>query len=305
MSRIVADVIVTYLRKVLGHQQLQASVVAFDQSFGALIGYHPHQHLLSSCGGFLGDGRFVELQAIKKSHVMLLEEVLRRRILLLLQRRHRIDRETRQSMLSWRHSGFSLHVSFPIAADDRDGLERLIRYQYRHSFEPGGVTYNEDNRTVVYQQRREHPKKRRNFEVFSAQDSLLALADQVPHRRKHLIRYYGAAHHKVRKRLGIGPDNPTARVSSTGPPQSRWARLLYRVFGLQPLKCECGNTLRLMSVIFSFADLQRILKHLGQPTEPPIRAPPRKLTSTTADISAVVDENVDPPFVDDVPEYHG
>ena len=202
-------------------------------------------------------------------------------------------------MLSWRHSGFSLHVSSPIAADDRDGLERLIRYQYRHSFEPGGVTYNEDNRTVVYQQRREHPKKRRNFEVFSAQDFLLALADQVPHRRKHLIRYYGAAHHKVRKRLGIGPDNPTGRVSSTGPPQSRWARLLYRVFGLQPLKCECGNTLRLMSVIFSFADLQRILKHLGQPTEPPIRAPPRKLTSTTADISAVVDENVDTPFVDD------
>ena len=105
--------------------------------------------------------------------------------------------------------------------------------------------------------------------------SLLALADQVPHRRKHMVRYYGAAHHKVRKRLGIGPDSLIVAASSTGSPQGRWARLLYRVFGHQPLKCECGRTLRLMSVIFSYRDLQRILKHLGQSTEPPIRAPPR------------------------------
>ena len=84
VSRIVADVIVTYFRKLLGYQQLDTSVVAFDQSFGALLGYHPHQHLLS-CGGFLGDGCFVELETIKESHVILLEEVLRRRILLLLQ----------------------------------------------------------------------------------------------------------------------------------------------------------------------------------------------------------------------------
>ena len=305
VSRIVADVIQTYIRKSLGEQQLEAGVIAFDQSFGALLGYHPHQHMLSSCGGFLRDGRFVELGTIKESHVILLEEVLRRRILLLLQRRHRIDRETRQSMLTWRHSGFSLDVSSPIAAHERQGLERLIRYQYRHSFEPAGVLYNKQNRTVVYRQRKEHPKKHRNSEVFSTQDFLLALADQVPHRRKHLVRYYGAAHHKVRKRLCIGPDNPTVFTSSVGPPQSQWARLLYREFGLQPLKCQCGNTLRLMAVIFSFGDLQRILRHLGQPTQPPARASSRKLALKVTTNSVVVDENVDPPFVDDVPEYRG
>ena len=34
-------------------------------------------------------------------------------------------------LLSWRHSGFSVHTSVTAPPDDRDGLERLTRYLLR------------------------------------------------------------------------------------------------------------------------------------------------------------------------------
>jgi len=101
---------------------------------------------------------------------------------------------------------------------------------------------------VTYRPRRSHPPKGDSIE-FTVHEPLLALADQVPHRNKHQVRYYGAAHYKIRRRLGITPELPVTRETRHGVAKSRWARLLYRVFGLEPLRCDCGATLGLVAVI--------------------------------------------------------
>jgi uncharacterized protein YbaR (Trm112 family) len=63
-----------------------------------------------------------------------------------------------------------------------------------------------------------------------------------------------------------------------------------RTFGLDVLACpRCGGRLRLVALIEQAAVVQRILRHLGLPTEVPeprpARAPPRRLDETLEDQS--------------------
>jgi uncharacterized protein YbaR (Trm112 family) len=58
--------------------------------------------------------------------------------------------------------------------------------------------------------------------------------------------------------------------------------LMRRTFGLDVLACpRCGGRLRLVALIDHASVVQRILRHLGLPTEVPeprpARAPPRRL----------------------------
>lgn len=62
----------------------------------------------------------------------------------------------------------------------------------------------------------------------------------------------------------------------------QWAELMRRTFGVDVLACpRCGGRLRLVALIEQASVIQRILQHLGLPTdvpEPrPARAPPRLL----------------------------
>lgn len=59
-----------------------------------------------------------------------------------------------------------------------------------------------------------------------------------------------------------------------------WASLMARTFGFDVLACpRCGGRLRLIALIEEAAVMERILRHLGLPTEAPAprpaRAPPR------------------------------
>jgi hypothetical protein len=73
----------------------------------------------------------------------------------------------------------------------------------------------------------------------------------------------------------------TARRQARG---RRWASLMARTFGFDVLACpRCGGRLRLIALIEEAAVLDRILRHLGVPTEipapRPARAPPLRMES--------------------------
>jgi hypothetical protein len=51
---------------------------------------------------------------------------------------------------------------------------------------------------------------------------------------------------------------------------------LKRTFGMDVETCpRCGGHMRLMAVITDLSSAARLLRHLGEPTEPPARAPAR------------------------------
>ena len=71
----------------------------------------------------------------------------------------------------------------------------------------------------------------------------------------------------------------TARRQARG---QCWASLMARTFGFDVLACpRCGGRLRLIALIEEAAVIERILRHLGLPTEipapRPARAPPLRV----------------------------
>jgi hypothetical protein len=114
---------------------------------------------------------------------------------------------------------------------------------------------------------------------------LRKLVALIPPPRKHLTRYHGvfAPNHAWRSEIipAAPPsaiDLPDAADKGNPPPRVpasdlarrlRWAELMQRVFEEDVTRCpRCGGTTRVLSVILDPDVIERILSHLGLPTEP-------------------------------------
>ena len=103
-----------------------------------------------------------------------LEQIFRVRVIKMLVEEGLLALEMARKLLSWKHSGFSVHNGKPIRRGDDEGLERVAQYIIRNPFSEKKMTYNDETGTVIYRSRR-HANTKRNFEVFSAQDFIAAI----------------------------------------------------------------------------------------------------------------------------------
>ena len=126
-----------------------------------------------------------------------------------------------------------------------------------------------------------------NFEVFDALDFIAKVTAHIPPRGKQYIRRYGLYSSRTR---GKWPEmKHVVRLAPAGwrekrldssdieevPPEiiecsvsekqrkSAWARLIKKVYGVDPLICpKCQSEMRVMSVITDRTEVIRILRHL-------------------------------------------
>ena len=82
------------------------ALIVFVQTFGDLVNFNPHLHVLAADGAFLPGGRFIALPRVPAS---LLAESLRRAALDFLVKNEALSKDLRARMLAWRHGGFSAH----------------------------------------------------------------------------------------------------------------------------------------------------------------------------------------------------
>ena len=105
--------------------------LAFIHRFGASLNPHLHDHCCITDGLFCaeeGGGRFYP-SALCPEAIAEVQQRTRRRVLRLFKRRDLLSCDVVENMLQWSHAGgFSVDASVWIAARDRRGLERLLRY---------------------------------------------------------------------------------------------------------------------------------------------------------------------------------
>ncbi len=53
-----------------------------------------------------------------------------------------------RKLLSWKHSGFSVHNGKPLRREDADGLERVAQYIIRNPFSEQKMVYDAERRMV-------------------------------------------------------------------------------------------------------------------------------------------------------------
>ena len=193
-----------------------------------------------------------------------------------------------------RHNGFDLHAGLCVPANQRVRLDRIVRYALRPPVAQERLQWT-DAGQVRLEPRRAWRDGTTHL-IFDPVELLERLAALIPRPRINLILYYGvlgprAAWRALVVQFGT-TDGPNAAADSVTADKTHpetadrrhgrnylWAELMRRSMGLDVTTCpRCGGRLRLIAVIDDSAVVQRVLRHLGLPTEipkaRPARAPP-------------------------------
>lgn len=103
-------------------------LILFVQTFGDLVTFNPHIHVLAADGVFGAGCTLTILPAIPAK---LLELALRSEVFRLLVAGGALSEQLAAAMLAWQHSGFSVHSSVRVRAHDAEGRKKLAQYMLR------------------------------------------------------------------------------------------------------------------------------------------------------------------------------
>jgi hypothetical protein len=213
---------------------------------------------------------------------------VRRRLLRVFARRGLLPADDAQAMGQWAHGGgFSVDASVRIAAGDRVGRERLLRYCARPPFALDRL-HERDPEHLLYESAKQGPGGN-GLQILTPLQLLDRLAALVPPPRVHRHRYFGVFAPSSPLRTAVtalapgattAPPAPIA-VPAAAPAHRRavryaWAMLLARIYEVFPLRCpRCGAAMRIIAFITDGPTVRDILAHCGEPTAPPRIAPAR------------------------------
>jgi hypothetical protein len=292
--------------------------VAFVHRFGSYLNSHVHFHVLVTDGVFSagedGEAVFHPAVDLEREDIAEVQARMRQRGLRWLHRHGHLDDDALHVLDSSEHAGgWSVDASVTIPHWDRHGLEHLVRYCARPPLSQERLGRLNDQ-TLVYSLRR--PTADGRTELLLTPIELLDLLSQlVTPPRLHKHRYCGVLApnaalraavtasagpavatlqllEEARAKMGLQsaqeppapspaePDQPTPLTSLRRAAARCWALLLVRIYECLPLRCpKCGEPMRIIAFVLDRPTIERILDHLGEPTQPPrvlpARSPPQ------------------------------
>ena len=211
-------------------------------------------------------------------------------------------------LLSFRNSGFSVDTSPTVWPQDTQGngfadtyfaapsashafTGRPVPYLLRCPVSLARIHWTPGSRTLFYESKGSHDDlllshpKGESLDIF---EFIARVLTQIPEPRKHGVHYFGAYASRTRvfrKKRGLtlhslgDKDNSQSTAEPELSPKKRaalrksWAQLIKRVYQVDPLKCDCGATLRVIGFITEHKVIRKILDHLDKRNRN-ARAPP-------------------------------
>jgi len=277
-------------------------VILSIQTYGRTCNYHPHLHLLVSDGGFDRQGTFYAMPYVD-THPM--EALFRHKVLRMLLAKNKIAAARVEMLLSWRHSGFSIHRSAEVEPTDHTGRETVAAYLLHAPISHQRMRYDPSAATVYYQVSAPPPSgatlaaEAGPQQTWTALDRMAALTSHIPNRWEQTVRYYGHYSNKSRGQrkasrngYSISPQvsHPSCQPEATETADAEleefrkacrrnWARLIKKVYEVDPLVCpKCAGPMDMISFIEDPKVIKTILVHV-QIWERPARPPPPTVSS--------------------------
>ena len=238
-----------------------------------------------------------------------MEEKIRQKVIGFFLKKEFLNEDEALNMLSWKESGFSLDAGVCIESEDRDGLERLLRYCARPIFASSKLEITGERIKYTLAKPKARGEKILLLKPFELLDRLAKL---IPPPRFHRHMYHGvlAPHSPLRAKIvqfagremtltsaqmekiildrlnpeesnlpgsnsiGILIEEEKPRKVSFG-----WAKLIARIYEVLPLVCpKCGETMKIIAFIEDRLTIEKILNCLNEPIDPPpiasARGPP-------------------------------
>ncbi len=233
-------------------------VVAAVQTFGDRINFHPHLHFLVTEGGIDEAGVFHKIPRMDDTR---LAEIFAREVLGLLVRRELLSPEWAERLLSWRHTGFSVHSL--VRAKTKSEAERVGKYMIRPILALERLFFLDKEGKVGYR----HGNNGAMQERMDYLEFIARVTSHIPDKGQVMVRYYGLyanAHRgKVRKTsLAAFPlriiEDELPRIPSKG-----WAAMIRKVYEVDPMLCpKCGSQMKVIAFLTDFSVVDRIIGHL-------------------------------------------
>jgi hypothetical protein len=271
-------------------ETFRPGMVAVVQTAGDLGNRQPHHHALVSRGEWTRDWEWIPVPYVDEHSAELL---FRHKVMRLLQGEGYLSEEGTALLLSWRHTGFSVHNRMRVEPEDQSAVERLARYIMRPPISLKRMRWNGDGE-VRYRRKCGHESSGLHLdpeEGFDPSEFLARVIMHIPEPRRHLVRYYGAYSNvsrgkrrlskeaacpsgeghapSVRGKKNLGPDARAFRQS--------WAQLIKRIYEVDPLVCPtCGSEMKVIAFIIDHAVVDMILRHLRRTDDVRGRDPPQE-----------------------------
>jgi hypothetical protein len=112
-------------------------MIAAIQTHGELLHWHPHLHVLITCGAFTPDGDFLELPEFDMERLLVAWQDA---VFELYLAEEKIEPEVVENMRTWQHSGFSVDQSVFLPAGDQAGAKKGSGTNCRNG--PKGAAHN-------------------------------------------------------------------------------------------------------------------------------------------------------------------
>lgn len=244
---------------------------------GDLLHWHPHIHCIALNGTVLDDGHFLELQDVDSAK---LEQRFSEKVFGALLGEELLSEDAVQSMKSWSHSGFNVHVGEPIQSDDENARLFLARYLRKAPLAESRLSIDESglDPTVVYQSPGENDFK---VVTFSALQFLAELSLHIPDTFEQTTRYYGiySSSHRGKvareQKYRLMVENNFKSLEQEEEKKlasASFARCMKKVFDIDPLECpKCGEQMKIVAFLHNRRAIEKIATNLGYATW---RAPP-------------------------------
>ena len=187
----------------------------------------------------------------------------------MLKKEGKINDAIIENMLSWRHTGFHVHIGARIWPEDENALGNLAKYIIRASFSQERMLYIPAEKSadgvakVVC-----NSKDGKTEQSFDALDWLARIVVHIPNKYEQLVRYVGNYSNKsrgMRKKAEADDAIPSIAPGEMTSKQFRCSRamLIQKIYEVDPLCCpNCQNQMRIISILEAGPIVRKILEHL-------------------------------------------
>jgi hypothetical protein len=128
LSKCAWNVLAKYLKQTVNDDTAVPAAVIAVQTFGDLLNFNPHLHIIATDGCFDKDGKFITGFLPNATD---LEEAFRHEVLKMLKKEVKLFDIIIENMKTWNHSGFSIYCGYPVYPDDQEGIVKLAEYIIR------------------------------------------------------------------------------------------------------------------------------------------------------------------------------
>jgi len=167
--------------------------------------------------------------------------------------------EWAERLLSWRHTGFSVHSR--VRARTKSEAERVGKYMIRPVLALERLTFLEPEGKVGYRS----GEKGSAPETMDYLELIARVTSHIPDKGQVMVRYYGLYANPHRGKVKKASQSVLRIVEEElrRLPSKGWAAMIRKVYEVDPMTCpKCGGRMKIVTFITEVSVVDRIIDHL-------------------------------------------